>query len=93
MTERATSLSDAEGFAAHASVARMLVDAVADESVFLLDPLGRILSWNSTAERATGYSAVDVAAGASRCCIVPRTPNEGFPINSSRPPLGLDPSR
>ena len=39
------------------SIPRMLVDAVLDESVYVLDPLGRILSWNAAAERATGFSS------------------------------------
>ena len=39
---------------------RMLVDAVIDESVYMLDPLGRILSWNAGAERTMGYVPEDV---------------------------------
>jgi PAS domain S-box-containing protein len=39
---------------------RLLVDAVADYSIVLLDLAGNIVSWNAGAERLTGYSAEEV---------------------------------
>jgi PAS domain S-box-containing protein len=50
MTETATSLPDDR-------VYRLLVDAVIDYAVFLLDPDGRIRTWNPGAERIKGYTA------------------------------------
>jgi two-component system cell cycle sensor histidine kinase/response regulator CckA len=41
---------------------RLLVDAVHDEALFLLDPEGRVASWNRGAERLTGYTR-DEAVG------------------------------
>lgn len=38
----------------------LLVDAVRDFAIFLLDPEGRIASWNSGAERIKGYSPDEV---------------------------------
>jgi PAS domain S-box-containing protein len=39
---------------------RLLVDAVIDYAIFMLDPTGVISSWNSGAERAKGYSADEI---------------------------------
>lgn len=39
---------------------RLLVEGVADYAIFLLDPEGRVASWNLGAERIKGYTAKDV---------------------------------
>jgi PAS domain S-box-containing protein len=39
---------------------RLLVDAVADYAIFLLDPDGNVLSWNRGAERIKGYRSVEI---------------------------------
>ena len=39
---------------------RLLVEAVRDYAIFMLDPDGRILSWNAGAERIKGYRAEEV---------------------------------
>jgi PAS domain S-box-containing protein len=39
---------------------RLLVEGVADYAIFMLDPEGRIASWNSGGERIKGYSADEV---------------------------------
>ena len=36
---------------------RMLLDGVPDYAIYMVDPLGKVLSWNSGAERIMGYSA------------------------------------
>ena len=41
---------------------RLLVDGVRDHSIFLLDPEGRVETWNTGAERLKGYAA-DEAVG------------------------------
>ena len=38
----------------------MLVEAVRDYAIFLLDPQGRVASWNSGAERIQGYTQEEV---------------------------------
>ena len=35
---------------------RMLLDGVQDHAIFMLDPQGRIVSWNAGAERIQGYT-------------------------------------
>jgi PAS domain S-box-containing protein len=39
---------------------RLLVDAVRDYAIFLLDPEGQVVSWNAGAERIKGYSADEI---------------------------------
>jgi PAS domain S-box-containing protein len=39
---------------------RLLVESAHDHAIFMLDPCGRIVSWNSAAERLYGYSAQEV---------------------------------
>jgi PAS domain S-box-containing protein len=39
---------------------RLLVDAISDYAIFLLDPEGRILTWNTGAESIKGYKAAEV---------------------------------
>ncbi|HYH65717.1 MAG TPA: PAS domain-containing protein [Urbifossiella sp.] len=39
---------------------RLLVASVKDYAIFMLDPDGRIVSWNSGAERIKGYAAAEV---------------------------------
>ena len=39
---------------------QLLVDAVADYAIYLLDPEGQISSWNSGAARIKGYTAAEV---------------------------------
>jgi PAS domain S-box-containing protein len=39
---------------------RLLVDAVTDYAIYMLDPLGFVTSWNSGARRLVGYQASEV---------------------------------
>ena len=39
---------------------RMLVEGVTDYAIFLLDPSGRVASWNTGAERLKGYTAAQI---------------------------------
>ena len=39
---------------------RLLVEAVEDYAIFMLDPAGLIVSWNSGAERIKGYTASEI---------------------------------
>jgi PAS domain S-box-containing protein len=39
---------------------RLLVEAVRDYAIFLLDPEGRVVSWNAGAERIKGYAAEEI---------------------------------
>lgn len=39
---------------------RLLVDAVEDYAIFMLDPTGRVVSWNSGAQRSSLYTVEDI---------------------------------
>ena len=39
---------------------RLLVEAVKDYAIFMLDPTGRVATWNAGAERIKGYSADEI---------------------------------
>jgi len=39
---------------------RLLIDSVKDYAIFMLDPEGRVVSWNSGAQRIKGYSAPEI---------------------------------
>ncbi|WP_123741807.1 PAS domain-containing sensor histidine kinase [Saccharothrix texasensis] len=39
---------------------RLLVESVVDYAIFMLDPTGRVISWNAGAERIKGYSAQEI---------------------------------
>jgi len=39
---------------------RLIVQSIKDYGIFMLDPLGRIISWNAGAERLKGYTADDI---------------------------------
>jgi PAS domain S-box-containing protein len=39
---------------------RLLVESVADYAIYMLDPAGRVVSWNIGAERLKGYAAEEI---------------------------------
>jgi PAS domain S-box-containing protein len=39
---------------------RMLVDAIFDYAIYMLDPEGRVISWNAGAQRFKGYEAAEI---------------------------------
>lgn len=39
---------------------RLLIDGIRDYAIFMLDPEVKIVSWNSGAERLTGYSVPEI---------------------------------
>jgi PAS domain S-box-containing protein len=39
---------------------RLMVESVVDYAIFMLDPGGRVASWNAGAQRITGYSAAEI---------------------------------
>src|SRR5690349_6091859 len=38
----------------------LLVEGVADYAIYMIDPAGRIVTWNKGAERIKGYSASEI---------------------------------
>ena len=79
------------GAAAERGEARLMIASVSDYAIFMLDPQGRVASWNPGAERITGYredeilgahfsrffTAEDVAAGQAGARARDRRPQRG----------------
>jgi PAS domain S-box-containing protein len=65
---------------------RMLLDGVQDHAIFMLDPQGRIVSWNAGAERIQGYSAEQVIGRNFSCLFPAEDIQRGRPRRCS-PPL------
>lgn len=66
---------------------RLLVERVTDYAIYLLDPEGRLVSWNSGAERITRYTADEIIGRHFSCFY----PNDA--IDDGRPMQGLDVAR
>ena len=58
---------------------RLLVQSVKDYAIFLLDPEGRITSWNEGAERIKGYSADEIVGRHFSVFYPPEAVESGFP--------------
>ncbi len=58
---------------------RKLVDSVADYAIYMLDPAGRIVTWNTGAERIKGYCADEIIGRHFSCLYVPDEVAAGLP--------------
>jgi PAS domain S-box-containing protein len=58
---------------------RMLLDGVHDYAIFLLDPGGRVVSWNAGAERMKGYTAGEIIGQNFSCFFSPEDIKRGRP--------------
>jgi PAS domain S-box-containing protein len=58
---------------------RLLVDAVRDYAIFMLDPQGRVMSWNAGAKRTKGYTAAEVIGQHFRIFYPDDQQDEGHP--------------
>jgi len=58
---------------------RRLVDGVKDYAVLMLDPAGRIASWNQGAERIKGYKANEILGCHFSCFYLPEDVQNGKP--------------
>ncbi|MGH6677793.1 MAG: PAS domain S-box protein, partial [Bradyrhizobium sp.] len=50
----------AQGRSMAASRVELLLDAVADYAIYMLDPEGFVTTWNAAAERIKGYQAIEI---------------------------------
>jgi PAS domain S-box-containing protein len=58
---------------------RMLLDGLSDHAIFMMDPEGRIVSWNSGAERIEGYRASEIIGRNFSCFFPPHDIERGRP--------------
>lgn len=66
---------------------QLLVDSVKEYAIFMLDPEGRIVSWNQGAERIKGYRAADIIGRHFSCFYLPEE------IRLGKPEAGLQRAR
>lgn len=58
---------------------RLLVESVQDYAIFLLDPEGRVQSWNEGADRILGYTAEDAVGRHFEVFFLPEEVRRGKP--------------
>ena len=58
---------------------RLLVETVKDYAIFMLDPEGRVASWNAGAERIKGYNAEEILGRHFSCFFLPKDVEAGKP--------------
>jgi PAS domain S-box-containing protein len=58
---------------------RLLIEGVKDYAVFLLDPEGRVVSWNPGAERVLGYKETEMLGRHYSCLFTPEDSMRGEP--------------
>ncbi|MCU7647192.1 hybrid sensor histidine kinase/response regulator [Pseudomonas piscis] len=58
---------------------RLLVDAVVDYAIYMLDPQGRVVSWNSGARRFKGYQEAEILGAHFSCFYTPEDRQAGLP--------------
>jgi len=63
---------------------RMLLDGVRDYAIFMMDPEGRIVSWNAGAERIKGYTADQIIGHNFSCFFLPEDIERGRPLEVLR---------
>ncbi len=61
---------------------RLLVEQVRDYAIFLLDPDGRVASWNAGAERIKGYTAAEIVGKNFACFYEPDDVAAGRPAEA-----------
>jgi PAS domain S-box-containing protein len=60
---------------------RLLVESVKDYAIFMLDPQGRVLTWNAGAERLKGYAAAEIIGQHFSRFYPPETLKAGLPAH------------
>ena len=58
---------------------RLLVEGTRDYAIFMLDPQGRVVSWNSGAERIKGYAAQEIIGKHFSCFYSDEAREAGLP--------------
>lgn len=58
---------------------RLLVEAVGDYAIFMLDPQGRVMSWNTGAQRSKGYTSREIIGQHFRIFYLPESQAKRHP--------------
>jgi PAS domain S-box-containing protein len=75
MTNKST--QSADGF--ESNPFQLLVEAVHDYAIYMLDPAGNVASWNTGAERIKGYTAEEILGRHFSCFFTPQDQASGKP--------------
>jgi PAS domain S-box-containing protein len=67
-----------------AEVFRLLVESVQDYAIFMLDPQGRVASWNEGARRIKGYEADEIVGRSFELFYAPDAVRRGWPQEELR---------
>jgi PAS domain S-box-containing protein len=63
---------------------RLLVEGVQDYAIFMLDPEGRVVSWNQGARRIKGYEAAEIIGKSFSLFYPPEAIAKGWPAHELR---------
>src|ERR1700756_3080503 len=66
---------------------RLLVDSVEEYAIYMLDPIGNVITWNSGAERIKGYKASEIIGKNFACFYTPED------VAAGKPQRNLDSAR
>jgi PAS domain S-box-containing protein len=58
---------------------RLLIDAIQDYAIYMLDPTGHVSSWNAGAQRFKGYEEQDILGRHFSCFYTPEDREAGLP--------------
>jgi PAS domain S-box-containing protein len=61
---------------------RLLIDSITDYAIFMLDPSGRVSTWNPSAQRLTGYEASDILGQDFACFYIEEDRRSDLPLRS-----------
>ena len=74
--------SDLTAFQADEGRYKLLVDAITDYAVYMLDPTGRVISWNAGAERFKGYRPEEIIGEHFSRFYTPEDREAGIPASA-----------
>src|SRR5947199_8443428 len=60
---------------------RLMVDIVGDYAIFMLDPEGRVTTWNAGAERIKGYRPEEIVGRHFSCFYPAESVSSGWPAH------------
>ncbi len=63
---------------------RLIIEGIKDYAIFMLDPEGRIVTWNAGAERIKGYTAEEVVGEHFSRFYLPEAVEQGWPAEELR---------
>src|SRR5437870_646344 len=66
----------------HEEIYRLLVNEVRDYAIFMLDPLGMVVTWNLGAERLEGYTAGEIIGSHFSRFYLPEAVRAGQPVRA-----------